>query len=123
MRISDWSSDVCSSDLHHRFEKPGGMREMPFGRARIGHRLHRGIGIRQRFGKFQARVANVSVMSAKVFGFGDETARGGSIHATPLYWLTDVPQPRAAVRHRSLPGRSEEHTSDLQSLMRTSYAV
>src|SRR3546814_6010956 len=85
---------------HHRFEKPGGMREMPFGRARIGHRLHRGIGIRQRFGKFQARVANVSVMSAKVFGFGDETARGGSIHATPLYW------------------RSEEHTSDLQSLMR-----
>src|SRR3546814_6834914 len=102
------------------------MREMPFGRARIGHRLHRGIGIRQRFGKFQARVANVSVMSAKVFGFGDETARGGSIHATPLYWLTDVPQPRAAVRHRSLPGcrdrdgqRSEEHTSELPSLKRT----
>src|SRR3546814_4237152 len=30
---------------------------------------------------------------------------------------------RHATSHRSIPGRSEEHTSELQSLMRISYAV
>ena len=35
------------------FEKPCGMRQMPFGGRRIGHRLDRGVGIRQRRGKRQ----------------------------------------------------------------------
>src|SRR3546814_3265998 len=38
-------------------------------------------------------------------------------HSLPLPRARDV----AALRHR--PGRSEEHTSELQSLMRISYAV
>ena len=33
---------------HERFEEPGGVRHMPFCRRGIGHRLHTGIGIRQR---------------------------------------------------------------------------
>src|SRR3546814_3616751 len=33
------------------------------------------------------------------------------------------PQPGERDSHRSLQGRSEEHTSELQSLMRISYAV
>ncbi len=31
----------------HRLEKPGRMREVPFCRARIGHRLHGRVGVRQ----------------------------------------------------------------------------
>src|SRR3546814_8133389 len=33
------------------------------------------------------------------------------------------PKPRSGLHRRGKPGRSEEHTSELQSLMRTSYAV
>src|SRR3546814_1091107 len=72
MRISDWSSDVCSSDLVRR------------------HR-HRFSGLQRR-----AR------------GSCDSSHRG---------WLS------SAERGASLRGRSEEHTSELQSLMRISYAV
>src|SRR3546814_9001814 len=49
----------------------------------------------------------------------------------PLPPVVNAPGPRAALRQRSLaqywrkgpPSRSEEHTSELQSLMRISYAV
>src|SRR3546814_7305675 len=102
MRISDWSSDVCSSDL------PGQVHL----RARPQRALL--LGPAQRFAAAQPRAAQ---------------ARGP---ARP------VPQQRARDRARAedllgpLPGRvrrrrdrprSEEHTSELQSLMRISYAV
>src|SRR3546814_6618091 len=97
MRISDWSSDVCSSDLHHlRAQILCDPRE--FGRVQAvmvpphahldGHRhRHRlDTGVDQRGG--QRQVAHQS-------------------------------RPRIAVGEL----RSEEHTSELQSLMRISYAV
>src|SRR3546814_5476996 len=40
---------------------------------------------------------------------------------TANYWLSHVYNPAAGQAHRE--GRSEEHTSELQSLMRISYAV
>src|SRR3546814_1409625 len=113
MRISDWSSDVCSSDLAHAD-------------------VHQATEPRQ---------ALVDVASD-----GDATAGGreaGFAHARLARVRsvrTDVPrralrQPRGEVpagqrmavegRGGPRPGgvRSEEHTSELQSLMRTSYAV
>src|SRR3546814_4985438 len=48
------------------------------------------------------------------------------------YWPFDQPPPRKLIpgphgnarrKERGLPARSEEHTSELQSLMRISYAV
>src|SRR3546814_6743159 len=49
--------------------------------------------------------------------------RGGYRHRRSRIWRTarrgDVPRTRGGCP----PGRSEEHTSDLQSLMRISYAV
>src|SRR3546814_1043006 len=99
MRISDWSSDVCSSDL----------------------------------------VVDVRVAVAEIVPEGEidrvERAVG---HAVGAPGGADVPAPaaigiathpheealvpRLAVLHR-LEARSEEHTSELQSLMRISYAV
>jgi hypothetical protein len=35
-------------------EKPGGVGQMPFGRTGIGHRLDRGIGVRERLGQLHA---------------------------------------------------------------------
>src|SRR3546814_14346193 len=45
MRISDWSSDVCSSDLHHRADRGDGRRHRPDEPDGKGHRPVRGEGI------------------------------------------------------------------------------
>src|SRR3546814_8190956 len=102
MRISDWSSDVCSSDLvdrafgHELFEHD----------AVLAHLAGRDLDRRDAF--TDAAVA------------GDVVGAGR---------LLDEPRPRegerADVRDRFIdfPDRSEEHTSELQSLMRISYAV
>src|SRR3546814_3555668 len=95
MRISDWSSDVCSSDLRvsaldlgadDYLVKPFDFREFE---ARCRALLRRRQGI----------AGNVSRYGNMVF---DRSARQVTIDGT---------------------ARSEEHTSELQSLMRISYAV
>src|SRR3546814_9616787 len=73
MRISDWSSDVCPSDL----------------------------------------------LQCNAFGKGTSANAGG-------IECVDNPQHRLHLIERDIEaigGRSEEHTSELQSLMRISYAV
>src|SRR3546814_8232455 len=90
MRISDWSSDVCSSDL---------LKENP--------------------------------------GLAERAAVTGSLHNLLTYpWISERVEQGTLALHgwwfdletgdlwRTEPGsRSEEHTSELQSLMRISYAV
>src|SRR3546814_2066310 len=112
MRISDWSSDVCSSDLltsdHPVF---GGLSSMVF--APDGGLL-------------------ALSDSGELFGFDPQEKDGGQhefVAPLPLRaaernlpkWKWDseslVSDP-ASGRYRS-----EEHTSELQSLMRISYAV
>src|SRR3546814_6926132 len=89
MRISDWSSDVCSSDL---------------------------IGDIERFGD---RIADLMIAvlhpdDVDVAAAVDAALRGKRDHAA----IDREPQPPAL-----MVDRSEEHTSELQSLMRISYAV
>src|SRR3546814_9812841 len=105
MRISDWSSDVCSSDLAGL--QAGGQ----------GEELERRAGRATRDGPVDLRVEVVlaAVEAAQGTGAGLH-ARGGDVQALAL---------RPLVLDRllvGLPDRSEEHTSELQSLMRTSYA-
>src|SRR3546814_9737969 len=88
MRISDWSSDVCSSDLLQRFYRRSERSERVF--QLVGH-----VG-----GKSLGRVDPLAQ------GLAHVRQRAGE-------------QPDLV----SAGGRSEEHTSELQSLMRISYAV
>src|SRR3546814_1569347 len=101
MRISDWSSDVCSSDLP-------GHRRVPSrrGRKRDYHcrRQKTGSGGRQS----QCRHPGKCACSK---GFPGSCPRACRTRCR-----------RAATEHRHWC-RSEEHTSELQSLMRISYAV
>src|SRR3546814_9256930 len=87
VRISDWSSDVCSSDLRHRARAVAAcaIKTAQIAKAITGNavHLHGGIGMT-------------------------------SEYTVGRYLL------RALVNERL---RSEEHTSELQSLMRISYAV
>src|SRR3546814_10007539 len=101
MRISDWSSDVCSSDLVRpavEIDQAEGCGEIdphfPF--------LGRAVDARGFLGHGHGVCAPPSIYSA---------ARAG--------------RPRTAAGRPDSPdvGRSEGHTSELQSLMRISYAV
>src|SRR3546814_8618582 len=90
MRISDWSSDVCSSDLfrHRRPSSAAGCR--------------------------------YSTASA----FSISSWPPGTFSAKILYDVSWAMARQAAASSADmLTTRSEEHTSELQSLMRISYAV
>src|SRR3546814_10739673 len=97
MRISDWSSDVCSSDLA-AVRLPGPRRESPSDRRR---RTRPALGCR---GLRRVRKAPLALAAA-----GTGRDRAGPARQAP--------------RRRARDPRSEEHTSELQSLMRISYAV
>src|SRR3546814_6720476 len=56
-------------------------------------------------------------------GLDDLLARRPGQAATWLSWLRNAPQSPAERNILRLIGRSEEHTSELQSLLRNSYAV
>src|SRR3546814_3412910 len=90
MRISDWSSDVCSSDL---------TRAAP-GAIGTGHQ---GAGGNR--------------------GGADSGARRDSAAGTGGGGFDPDPVVGNADRGTRFGERSEEHTSELQSLMRNSYAV
>src|SRR3546814_2895025 len=106
MRISDWSSDVCSSDLS-RAEQAPHIIEL---RERITHSAII-LGSRRRR------------KSPVLFRVADRCRRPPDQVCRLSDWesgLTTIIRPRAA---RRIAKRSEAHTSELQSLMRTSYAV
>src|SRR3546814_9218118 len=95
MRISDWSSDVCSSDL----PGPGG----------AGDAI---ITIEIKPHPFFERDGNNVRLNLPVTL--DEAVNGARVK---------VPTVDGPVMLGIPAGRSEEHTSELQSLMRISYAV
>src|SRR3546814_2708014 len=108
MRISDWSSDVCSSDLEQRdsqYLHAWDQEEDADEQAQRGPARHR-----------RAREAPQMAVRDAVRERPDETAREQFL-ARRRVAADPVHQGRLVAR------RSEEHTSELQSLMRISYAV
>src|SRR3546814_7066405 len=116
MRISDWSSDVCSSDLRARrgdIDIAAGDDRIEAGReaGRVGSEIIRGFGMfdgcRPHAGQrdVAAREAIDTDRAGVAGGRQRQRAAGGDQAA------------------RCAADRSEEHTSELQSLMRISYAV
>src|SRR3546814_6108000 len=102
MRMSDWSSGVCSSDLHA--ERPGPPSCSAPGR--LGHER----------GQCPAGAACLRDLA----GHPDVEHCGHLMHgeAHAIDGCASL-----QLVDRGAQDRSEEHTSELQSLMRTSYAV
>src|SRR3546814_8750000 len=113
MRMSDLSSDVCSSALLSRIAPAVHLCEEGACRRRSGSGgLCRGIfegrGRRRLSGSQGAdRFAQGRVGRRQCRGEGHDAARWNG----------------AEIKTQGSPFRSEEHTSELQSLMRISYAV
>src|SRR3546814_4355977 len=117
MRISDWSSDVCSSDLNAL------------------------LGVSQRqcakgaAPPFSSRFPRPSQSCAYSDGFGLAPIAPEQFQSRAprraAYSRPEREHPSARLRHdheahrhsQTQEARSEEHTSELQSLMRISYAV
>src|SRR3546814_2083700 len=115
MRISDWSSDVCSSDLIFRaalvvlveHDQLGevdhvDLLELAGGAVVAGHHVHREVD----------QVDDLRVGLADAGGLDDDEVIAQRLE-----------EGDAVLEHDVGGGRSEEHTSELQSLMRISYAV
>src|SRR3546814_1988541 len=121
MRISDWSSDVCFpiSDFADAVR-----REVPEG---VDALLDTALLAETSFGAIRDGGVYLPVR-----GWGDKPAERG-IEIRPVFvfevlertdWLELLRNMVAASEIKlRVAGRSEEHTSELQSLMRISYAV
>src|SRR3546814_4452003 len=90
MRISDWSSDVCSSDLKGRPSHP----------------------------RFRRRRRQLSIYRNHTADCKRQIYSAGFV-----FWHWSLYCAQTARTFISPAPRSEEHTSELQSLMRISYAV
>src|SRR3546814_9274078 len=107
MRISDWSSDVCSSDLPRK-------RLQSIGRALPSHEPSAGrtsrpdvIAGRVEGDRIRDHQRDRCVVRPTATRQG--ASRGSRVTQKPMMRIGEI--------------RSEEHTSELQSLMRISYAV
>src|SRR3546814_4473631 len=124
MRMSDWSSDVCSSDLqilplavavlaHRHVERRVAAHrhaavhadDLVLGHAEVGRDL------RDIFGRQIAVLERFEIVLHPAEVEEQLILRRGGAH------FHQAPRPQDEFL------RSEEHTSELQSLMRTSYAV
>src|SRR3546814_4239318 len=153
MRISDWSSDVCSSDISKMWDEVMAanlsschrlirsldplLRQSDSGRA-IFVTSNAGVGERPNWGAYAASKA---ALEAMVRSYAGETRKSrlrvnllnpGAVRTKmrasafpgedPMTLRTPEVIAPAFVDFAD-PARSEEHTSELQSLMRISYAV
>src|SRR3546814_3223891 len=104
MRISDWSSDVCSSDL---------MQPRVFQKVTLDGQLN------------DVQDVVVASTNASLFAYVADGRNGMKVlqltspdSQRNFYGFSPAPVPELIAW-----ARSEEHTSELQSLMRISYAV
>src|SRR3546814_10763931 len=106
MRISDWSSDVCSSDpqvcesvAHPRYGEGSPMNQSVDGKGRAAINVH------------QAQLSPLQIAEGSHVGVNATGCKRTNAHTRP------------GTLDGKCPHRSEEHTYEIQSLMRISYAV
>src|SRR3546814_6279666 len=147
MSISDWSSDVCSSDLdgdRSRIQGDIGFAlgangwlrvsaevadQEPTNRAGLDNRT----GFTELGKKYQVGIPNSHSYNT-FFNWGYEFTPNVSLYGSENYGMlmtehmafyrygTNAQEPKNDLMQYIFPeGRSEEHTSELQSLMRISY--
>src|SRR3546814_4503907 len=106
MRISDWSSDVCSSDLSVR-------RNIGLVRLSGDDRNDRDLRLIQ--GSALERLLSDKTLRSRLSNEIAKTDVKGVLHDDAKTALGNLDE--------RLGKRSEEHTTELQSLMRISYEV
>src|SRR3546814_2076181 len=121
MRISDWSSDVCSSDLAI---PPIYVKGDPSRGLLPCADCHgpKGEGLGPANPALAGQPAVYLAAQLRAWRRGERRNDPGNVMTGISLRLIPSEIVRVAAYAASLPGRSEEHTSELQSLMRNSYA-
>src|SRR3546814_1309389 len=139
MRISDWSSDVCSSDLAPKplasflAERGYLLRGVPLMKrvaglpghqvCRIGARVTvNGVAMGEALDRDRLGRELPVWQGCRLIADGEIFLMNWSVEDS-LDGRYFGPISTRSIIGRATPVRSEEHTSELQSLMRTSYAV
>src|SRR3546814_5452486 len=127
MRISDWSSDVCSSDLEGR------LRARPENMAVLGGLDREFVAMRRRRSRIESRIEGAGFLEVRAPARKGKQRIEFQPFASPAQNLRQQLPFQKRATHRFGVGfgqrrpsdhqRSEEQTSELQSLMRHSYAV
>src|SRR3546814_5015466 len=145
MRISDWSSDVCSSDLREALDSHGLVDAC---KARPPYRQNdcpgaagsQFVALRRKIQVFPHAVVAIAGGKLEAANSRDRNFTGRKVKVrrkqldeSVARYLAELDRADRAVTAKpaSMTGfrratycfRSEEHTSELQSLMRLSYAV
>src|SRR3546814_3647880 len=135
MRISDWSSDVCSSDLLNEptigtggyarqslsqddtdWLTSGELNGERFLETRAVIFVPTGDG-------FDKEITRPVIVNHATLTEGQFVFSVGSSLPAAVTLLPTTPEEERTFKYRIYARRSEEHTSELQSLMRISYAV
>src|SRR3546814_9937101 len=122
MRISDWSSDVCSSDL-----RPGRISKRPHGHPALPDLP----AIPEPAAAPPVRFALPRLQRSHPSGPPQvrrkptlDSREPSSVRSVPACdYIARASSPDGQIQGYVFGSRSEEHTSELQSLMRISYAV
>src|SRR3546814_1110931 len=134
MRISDWSSDVCSSDLLQILAGQRVLAGIAVRGRTIGVRLGEGIadiGVGALDGDDElgrAAEAHVGIQIVVLIAGQHQIfhVRRTAEHLDAVVRAVmdlDMVDLRAGAHRSTISRRSEEHTSETQSIMRLSYAV
>src|SRR3546814_10834048 len=124
MRISDWSSDVCSSDLFLESAGPGDVVEHGVVGIQSLHAVDLGAEVAPAGCRRDRRLRGAAGQALAVDQVELQLEGDHRREAKVVEPLADPAQHVARLVIVGLAVvRSEEHTSELQSLMRTSYAV
>src|SRR3546814_6344347 len=134
MRISDWSSDVCSSDLVRGDVAPETLKQIPHLERTPGPILAGMPNLHSH--AFQSAMAGLTQYRAQatdsfwswrelMYRFAQRVSPEGIAAIARWLYIDMLKAGYTSVCefHYVHHQRSEEHTSELQSLMRTSYAV
>src|SRR3546814_9018385 len=122
MRISDWSSDVCSSDLRLRV-RPG--EKVPVdgvvedGRSSLDESMVTGESMPVTKAKADNVIGGTLNQTGALVILADKVGRD-TVLARIVQMVAEAPRSRAPIQRMAdqVAGRSEEHTSEHQSLMR-----
>src|SRR3546814_6572422 len=128
MRISDWSSDVCSSDLKAGMDKFAADMAVDLKDSKVAA-LSIWMGALQ-----TERLLQLIASDRDKYGYLENITETPDFTGHVIWALYNDPELMAlsgqtvigaemAQKYGIRDARSEEHTSELQSLMRISYAV
>src|SRR3546814_4440932 len=113
MRISDWSSDVCSSDLSAPYLLQGCQRS-------CGNTPFQSV-IRRTMEQMPRSLLRERSLRRHLMRWSVQGPVG--MHSSRVRTVSAIEINPVISQCIARPSRSEEHTSELQSLMRISYAV